>query len=320
MTEQPGQVPLNASAGATADSELEIIEQSVIRAARQAGAFVSSRFGGVLEISSKGDRPGKDLVTDVDKASQNLIAGIMEDRHPDHMLLGEEDPPDEAPAAADWLWVVDPVDGTTNFVNGLPLFAVSVAALFRGMPMAAAIWVPWPNDAGYLLMHARRGNGAWNGDTRLSVRPASESGAPEAGVMSVAPGWLQRLLKPTEQMSRNFGEVRTVDSACFEQFLVARGSTQFAITGFASTWDFAAGILLVKEAGGKIMALNPSHKFEEFTGWAESYENDPATYGRTRKWRGLVLSGAPATVDFVAANLHPRKPGLLRRVKTLLGN
>ncbi|TDI89430.1 MAG: inositol monophosphatase, partial [Chloroflexi bacterium] len=81
------------------------MEQSVTRAAREAGKFVASRFEGVLEVSTKGGIPGKDLVTDVDEASQKLIAEIMAETCPSHMLLGEEDPPDEEPAAADWIWI-----------------------------------------------------------------------------------------------------------------------------------------------------------------------------------------------------------------------
>ena len=303
-------------------SELEQIERSVIHATREAGRLVASRFEGILEVSSKGEKPGKDLVTDVDRASQELIAGIMADSFPSHMLLGEEDPPDEEPAAADWIWAVDPVDGTTNFVNSSVVHAVSVAALFRGVPMAAAIWVPWPNPDGFLLMHARAGNGTHmvGSNQNVRVHPASDSGAPVAGVLSARPGWLRRMFDVRKPLEGNFGEVRHGGSACYEQFMVAKGSMQYSITGRAHTWDFAAGTLLVREAGGKVLALNSNRKFEEFWGWGDDYANDPATYSRLRKWGGLLLLGAPATVDFVAANLKPRKPkffGLAGRVRSV---
>ena len=303
-------------------SELEQIERSVIHATREAGRLVASRFEGILEVSSKGEKPGKDLVTDVDRASQELIAGIMADSFPSHMLLGEEDPPDEEPAAADWIWAVDPVDGTTNFVNSSVVHAVSVAALFRGVPMAAAIWVPWPNPDGFLLMHARAGNGTHmvGSNQNVRVHPASDSGAPVAGVLSARPGWLRRMFDVRKPLEGNFGEVRHGGSACYEQFMVAKGSMQYSITGRAHTWDFAAGTLLVREAGGKVLALNSNRKFEEFWGWGDDYANDPATYSRLRKWGGLLLLGAPATVDFVAANLKPRKPkffGLPGRVRSV---
>jgi myo-inositol-1(or 4)-monophosphatase len=305
---------------AVTDTELEHIENSVIRAASEAGDFVASRFGGVLEISNKGDKPGKDLVTDVDKASQRLIAKIMEETCPDHMLLGEEDPPDEEPEAADWLWIVDPIDGTTNFVNSSPIHAVSVAALFRGEPVAAAIWIPWPNKEGHLLMHARKGHGTWVGDSQVHVHKSSDTGEPITGVLSARPGWIRRMFNVQEPLNGHFGEIRVGGSACYEQFMVANGTMQYALTGFAMAWDFAAAILLVKEAGGKVMAIGPNREFVEFNGWTNNYANDSATYGRIRKWGGLLLSGSPATVDFVAKNLRPKRRGLLGKLSSLVGS
>ena len=324
MTEPPNQVSSQKTPAEITNSELEQIEQAVTRAAREAGKFVASRFEGVLEVSTKGGIPGKDLVTDVDEASQKLIAEIMAETCPSHMLLGEEDPPDEEPAAADWIWVVDPVDGTTNFVNSSVVHVVSVAALFRGVPMAAAMWIPWPNNDGFLVMHARTGNGTWmdGSHDKMLVHPASDSGAPVPGVLSASPGWLRRMFNVREPLKGKFGENRIGGSACYDQFMVAKGSMQYSITGFARTWDFAAGILLVKEAGGKVLAVNSNRNFEEFGGWGQNYANDPATYGRLRKWRGLLLLGAPATVEFVAANLKPRNSwnaGLLGRVRSAAG-
>ena len=310
----------NSSPSAISDSDLEKVEQAVIRAASEAGAFVKSRFGGVLEISQKGDRPGKDMVTDADKASQKLVAGIMEESFPDHMLLGEEDPPDEEPSAADWLWIVDPIDGTTNFVNSSPVHAVSVAALYRGEPMAAAIWIPWPNENGWLLMHSRKGNGTWIGDNQVQVHESSVTGEPIDGVLSARPGWIRRVFDVQKPLEGHFGEIRVGGSACHELFLVANGTLQYAITGYAMAWDFAAATLLIQEAGGKIMVAGASREFAEFNGWAEGYANDPATYGRIRKWRGLLLSGAPKTVDFVATNLRPKRNGMLSKLGSLFGS
>jgi myo-inositol-1(or 4)-monophosphatase len=323
LTEPPAQAPSRQSHPNITDSELEHVEQSVIHATREAGKLVASRFEGVLEISEKGDKPGKDLVTDVDKSSQKLIAEIMAEACPSHMLLGEEDPPDEEPAAADWIWVVDPVDGTTNFVNSSVIYAVSIAALYRGVPMAAAMWVPWPNSDGFQLMHARAGHGARmdGSGEKVRVHPASETGAPVAGVLSARPGWLLRMYDVQEPLTGKLGENRIGGSSCYEQFMVAKGSMQYSITGRAYTWDFAAGTLLVKEAGGKVLAANSNRIFKEFTGWGENYANDSATYGRMRKWMGLLLLGAPETVDFVAANLKPRTPGngLTRLARSVAG-
>ena len=320
MTESSPNSASNITQAGFTESELEHIENSVVRAATEAGSFVASRFGGFLEISQKGDKPGKDLVTDADKASQRLIAEIMSETCPDHMLLGEEDPPSEEPAAEDWLWIVDPIDGTTNFVNSSPVHAVSVAALFRGEPVAAAIWIPWPNSDGHLLMHARKDHGTWISDTQVQVHKSSDSGEPITGVLSARPGWIHRMFNVGKPLEGNFGEVRVGGSACHEQFLVANGTMQYAITGWAMTWDFAAAILLVKESGGKVLALDSTQYFSEFDGWSSGYANDSATYGRIRKWRGLLLTGSPATVDFISANLKPKRQGLLGKLTSLVSS
>jgi hypothetical protein len=119
---------------------------------------------------------------------------------------------------------------------------------------------------------------------------------------------------------KNRGEIRDGGSACYEQFMVAKGSMQYAITGVARTWDFAAGILLISEAGGKIMRLNSDGQFSNFDGWMENYKTDSQTYTRLRKWKGLILSGPPRTVDFVAANLRSKKPPLFTKIKMLFNN
>jgi len=92
---------------------------------------------------------------------------------------------------------------------------------------------------------------------------------------------------------------------------------QYAITGFARSWDFAAGILLIKEAGGKVMRLNSHGQFSDFNGWMKNYETNSQTYAQLRKWKGLILSGTPRTVDFVAANLGSKQSHLLEKIKTL---
>jgi len=177
-------------------------------------------------------------------------------------------------------------------------------------------------------MHARTGGGTWlerphgpNGESglqKVQVHSPSDTGAPVPGVLSASPPWLRRMFDVRKPLEGNFGESRVGGSACYDQFMVANGSMQYSITGFAHTWDFAAGSLLVKEAGGKVMAVNPARRFEVFRAWGQDYRNDPATYGRMRKWRGLLLLGAPATVDFVAANLAPRTSGLFGKLRHLL--
>lgn len=302
------------------DDLLKAIETVVVEAAEKAGAYVRSRFGGELKVERKDDARGS-LVTDADRESQQLIAAIISDRFPDHLLIGEEDPPDEAPQAPDFAWAVDPVDGTTNFVNGLPIYAVSIAVLHRGRPVAGACYLPWPTDGGHVMLHARKGGGAWLDGRRLSVRGPSDGTAPEKGRISLVPGGMAGPYKIGGPLLRAFGEPRTTGSLVYELALVATGVSQYIVSGFASIWDHAAGMLLVTEAGGKVVSLRTGEDGRLRSGWApletfdEHYANSPDTFRRLRAWHRPVIAGSPGVVDFLAKNLTLRRPSLLRRVR-----
>jgi myo-inositol-1(or 4)-monophosphatase len=296
---------------------LASIEQAAIEAVREAGALLSQRFGGALEVSSKGDRDGKELVTDVDRASQRLIASLTVEKFPGHVLLGEEDAPKDMPPAADWVWAVDPIDGTTNFVNGLPVHAVSVGVLFRGRPVAGAIWVPWPsNSANGGVLHARSGGGAWFNGRRLAVKDAEGDGAPADGRLSGIPGGLRRAYRVGQPLRKGIGEPRMSGSTAYETAMVAAGVMQFTISGSSChVWDYAASSLLVREAGGEVFMPSVKGGWTRLEGWGQPYSNEPATLTRLRDWSGPMIMAAPKTAAFLAANLELRRPSLWQRVR-----
>ena len=290
-------------------------EQAAVDAVRQAGALVAQRFGGALEVSSKGDEDGKELVTDVDRASQRLIASLTVDRFPGHMLLGEEDAPDHPPPAADFVWAVDPIDGTTNFVNGLPVHAVSAGVLYKGRPVAGAIWVPWPSDAGAgAVLHARAGGGAWFNDRRLLIKDPDGDGAPKNGRLSGVPGGLRWAYRVGKPLRRSMGEPRVSGSTTFETAMVATGVMQFTVSGSSYVWDYAASSLLASEAGGAVLMLGRDGRWAAFEGWGAPYANDTGTSKRLREWRGPMIMAAPKVAAFLAANLRPRRPPIWKRV------
>ena len=306
------------------------LEEAAVEAARQAGALVAHRFGGVLEVSSKGKEDGKELVTDVDRASQRLIASLTVERFPGHMLLGEEEPPENEPPAADFVWAVDPIDGTTNFVNGLPVHAVSVAALHRGRPVAGAVWLPWPSANGSgAVLHARAGGGAWFNPLAssgqpgrpMTVKDTEGDGTPKSGRLSGLPGGLRWAYRVGKPLGKAMGEPRVSGSTAYETSMVAAGVMQFSISGAGShVWDYAATSLLVREAGGAVFALDRGRGWAPFEGWAAPYANDAATSKRLREWAGPVIMGSPRGASFLAANLRPRQPPLWRRIAKALGS
>lgn len=291
---------------------LQAAEELAVRAALDAGRFISERFGGPMEVMQKAEREGVDIVTDVDKASQKLIVSMIEERFPDHQILGEEDPPEDEPPAKDFMWAIDPIDGTKNFVNGSTIHAVSVGLLHRGVPVVGAIWTPWPGEKGYALIHARSGNGTWLNNERVSVSEAMSNGVPVAGRLAAIPGSLRGSFDIRKPLQGNLGEVRMTGSTCYELMMVATGSMQYALNGYSHVWDYAAGLIIIKEAGG--ISLTPSGDgWRTISGWQELFATNVESSKRMRSWKGTVLSSTPATANFVSANLAPRRAGLLKR-------
>lgn len=294
------------------DITLQAAEELAVRATLEAGEFITERFGGPMEVMQKGERMGADIVTDVDKASQKLIIELIEERFPDHQILGEEDPPDEEPPAKDFMWAIDPIDGTKNFVNGSTIHAVSVGLLYRGVAVAGAIWTPWPGDKGFAQISARTGNGTWLDGEKITLESSKNGGIPEAGRLAAVPGGLRSSFEIMKPLQSNLGELRMTGSTCYELMMAATGSMQYVLNGYSSVWDYAAGLVIVREAGG--ISLTPGREgWSEMTGWGELYSGDVETSKRMRSWKGSVLSATPEIARFVSTNLVSRRPGLFKR-------
>ena len=305
----------NGSGEARLESGLLIdLHATACRAAAKAGALVATRFGGSLQVSSKVDEVGKSLVTDVDRESQRLITEIVAERFPDHMVLGEEDAHENEPAAREFVWAVDPIDGTTNFINGLPIHAISVAALHRGRPVAGAVWAPWPRVGGYTMFHGYLSGGAWRDKQRLTIKTPDNDGEPTAGRLSGLSLGLPFTYRVGQPFRRRHGEPRSCGSATLEVCMVAAGIMEFSVTGPAQIWDFAAATLLVSEAGGVTLATDERGAWAPFTGWGASYAFDQETSRRMRSWRKQLICASPKTAAFIAANLKPRRRGLMHRI------
>jgi len=303
---------------AAVDAELlRRLEKAAVEIAGKAGSLVMERFGGAIEVGTK-DEAGRDLVTDVDRASQRLIERLLADEFPGHMLLGEEESPENESPAPDFVWAVDPIDGTINFVNGLPLHSVSVGALHRGRPVAGAVWFPWPSPERFKIAHARKGGGAWLDGRRLRIERPKSGGAPDYGRVSAVPARFAFMYRVGEPLRRAPGEPRSMGSASYEAAMVAAGMVQYALLGPARTWDFAAGTLLVSEAGGTAASFYDG-RWTPLETFAPGYANTAETSRRLRAWRRPVIVGPPATVAFVSANLRPRTPSLAARARRAMG-
>lgn len=222
----------------------QALRQTAADLARLGGEFARQRLGRAI-VERKDDRSP---VTDLDHATQALILDQLAWRHPDHAVWVEERlvrPERHAdPLAADYCWVVDPIDGTRNFARGLRLFATSVAVMHHGRPIAGAIYDASTGD----LFSAVAGGGAF-----LNVEPVRLPDRPLGPDNTVA--FSSFRLHPVPRGVRQlFDEIlfRNIGSACLHLAWTAAGFVDAVYAPDTKLWDVAAGALLIAEAGGTV--------------------------------------------------------------------
>ena len=219
---------------------------TAIEAVVRAGDLQIARFGRDFQIDKKGTI---DLVTEVDVAVERMFRGLVAERFPDHHVLAEEfGGAEDVPAGA--CWVFDPIDGTTNFAHGLPIFCASLALEIDGVAEVAAVYDPNRRE----LFTAERGNGAF-----LNGRPLRVSAAARLVDALLVTGFPYDVHARVEEIVGLFGAfvgkaraVRRLGSAAIDLCYVAAGR----MDGFWETdlqpWDIAGGGLIVAEAGGRV--------------------------------------------------------------------
>ncbi|RWR85721.1 Inositol monophosphatase [Cinnamomum micranthum f. kanehirae] len=200
-----------------------------------------------------------DLVTDTDKASESAILEVVRKNFKDHLILGEEGGL-IGDSSSDYLWCIDPLDGTTNFAHGYPSFAVSVGVLFRGKPAAAAVveFVGGPMCWNTRTFSATAGGGAFCNGQRIH---ASQTEQVERSLLVTGFGyehddaWLTNinLFKEFTDISRG---VRRLGAAAVDMCHVALGIVEAYWEYRLKPWDMAAGVLIVEEAGGAVTCMD----------------------------------------------------------------
>jgi myo-inositol-1(or 4)-monophosphatase len=215
----------------------------------------AARAGGYLRsVRQPADPSGwtlkgsRDFVTEVDRAAERMIADILLAPEPGARMVGEELSPEVITEGL--IWIVDPLDGTTNFLHGFPTYAVSIAAAIDGV-LEAAVVLQVPLNEAY---SASRGGGSWLGDRRLAV---SAIDAPEFALIGT--GFPFRDVSRLEAYQRQFGRVaratsgiRRPGAAALDLADVAAGRFDGFWEQQLSAWDIAAGTLLIREAGGVV--------------------------------------------------------------------
>jgi myo-inositol-1(or 4)-monophosphatase len=221
--------------------------ESVIRA----GEIQMAHFGRVMRVDKKG---AIDLVTEIDLEVERGFRALIAERFPHHAVLGEEfSALEDRDAISEYCWVFDPVDGTTNFAHGLPIFCSSLALEIAGVPVVAAIYDPTRKE----LFTAERGHGAW-----LNGAPLRVSSAATLIDSLLCTGFPYNVQRDSEGLVELFGKfltvsraVRRLGSAAIDLAYVAAGRLDGFWEHALHPWDVAAGALIVQEAGGRVTNL-----------------------------------------------------------------
>jgi myo-inositol-1(or 4)-monophosphatase len=222
---------------------------TAVDAVMRAGDMMMSRFGGDFRVDKKGEI---DLVTEVDLEIERMFRALVGERFPDHAILAEELGGSRSVPAGP-CWVFDPIDGTTNFAHGMPIFCASVALEVAGEPRVAAVYDPTRKE----LFTAERGKGAL-----LNGQPLAVSQAATLVDAMLVTGFPYDVHNRVDEIVGLFGRfvgqaraVRRLGSAAIDLCYVAAGRMDGFWESDLKPWDIAGGALLVMEAGGTVTGM-----------------------------------------------------------------
>src|SRR5688572_25557054 len=279
--------------------ELHEIESLAVEIANLAGAELKSALGGIFTVRYKtgatDSKLWKDPVSEVDRKVEKLIRERLAEHFPSHDIIGEESKERPRPDS-EFIWAVDPIDGTTNFINGFPMFAASIGVLYRCKPIVGAVWCATSHALRAGVYHARVG-----GKLRFEGSDVTPKANPD--VRSRLAG------VPVAKAEDLPWETRKTGAAAIECALVAAGLLQVARFSNPNIWDVAGGLALVQAAGGVVWEKRKDGwlPMERFT----PGKNPEDESSDLRYWRSSIVIGAadavkrmctpPAVTPIVAA-------------------
>lgn len=257
-----------------------------VRAARRGGEIIVRHVDrlGSLTVSAKGRN---DFVSEVDRMAEAEIVATIRRSYPDHAFLAEES---GVSGESEFVWIIDPLDGTTNFLHGFPVFAVSIALRHRGILQQSVVYDPMRQE----LFTASRGQGAQLDGRRIRVSSRASLDGALIGTGFPYRGnavWMDDYLAMFRAVAERTAGLRRPGAAALDLAYVAAGR----LDGFwelgLSPWDIAGGALLIREAGGLIGDLSGEDRYLE---------------------SGHVIAGAPKVFAALVATLAPHLPADLR--------
>jgi myo-inositol-1(or 4)-monophosphatase len=254
-----------------------------IIAARKAGNIIN-RASLDIEQVKVSTKSANDFVTEVDQKAEEVIIETLLTAYPGHGILAEESGRTHGAKNSEYVWIIDPLDGTTNFIHGFPVYAVSIALAFRDQIQQAVVYDPTRND----LFYASKGRGAFLNDKRLRVskRTRMSDSLIGTGFPFRKGDNFQRYVKMFSEIMQNCAGVRRPGAAALDLCYVAAGYYDgFFETGL-NPWDIAAASLMITEAGGLI---------GNFTGESDFMYQREVVAGNPKVYAQMVSILAPYT-------------------------
>lgn len=267
----------------SSQSSLHPMLNIAVKAARQAGSIINRASLDIDRVAVT-QKSHNDFVTEVDQQAEAIIIETLLTAYPGHGILAEESGRTHGAKDSDYVWIIDPLDGTTNFIHGFPVYAVSIALSFRGQTQQAVVYDPSRND----LFYASKGRGAFLNDKRLRV--SKRSRMLEALIGTGFPfrkgDNFKRYLKMFEEVSQACAGLRRPGAAALDLCYVAAGWYDGFFEMGLNPWDMAAGALIITEAGGLV---------GNFTGESDYLYQREIVAGSPRIYAQLVQMLAPYT-------------------------
>ncbi|UCZ52817.1 inositol monophosphatase [Bacillus shivajii] len=227
-----------------------------LRMAREAGELIREYVDGEFTVEEKSSKV--DLVTEVDQKSENFIRNRIHEYYPDHKIVGEEgvaggDDLNVIAESDDYIWIIDPIDGTTNFVHGLPGYTVSIALSYKKEVILGVIYDPTLDE----MFWAEKGKGSFLNSKRMTVseKDHMEGCVLATGYPSDVEGDRAKVIENIHALGPVCSNIRTFGSAALHLAYTASGRMEGFWEHGLNVWDVAAGYLIVKEAGGAATAI-----------------------------------------------------------------
>ena len=231
---------------------------TAVKAARKAGALITRASFDVDKLTVR-TKQKHDFVSEVDHAAEEAIIGVLREAYPSHGFLGEESGYHDK--EAEYLWIIDPLDGTTNFLHGVPQYCISIALQHKGALTQAVVYDPNRNE----LFTATKGVGAYLNDRRIRVTKTDrfDGALVGTGFPFREVGNLDEYLRMLKNVMMAASGVRRPGAAALDLAWVACGRLDAFWELGLSPWDMAAGALLIREAGGLVGDLDGDEKYLE---------------------------------------------------------